>query len=602
MATFNISKTVSALPTTLVADTVYYVRTGAGFDHYVTNSLGEVVAYKVNSGAVGANSTALDGLTGAADRVPYFTGVGTLALGTLTTFGRTLNALADAAALKTLLTLGNVDNTSDASKPVSTATQTALNLKLDASATAAAATKLATARNINGVAFDGTADITLAGSPDATKLPLNGSGTMTGAINEAATVTIASAATVNIGAAASNTIIITGTTTISSFGAGTSGMRRQLTFSGALNVTQNATSMILPGAATITTAAGDTMDAICLGSSNWRITNYTKGTTAVVGIVNFTDTLSSIGTNATVAVSSWTAKNASFSNMDIAIIPKGTGAVLASIPDGAAAGGNKRGTNSVDFQTARTSGVHVASGNNAVIVGGGNNRASADYSSTLGGYFNAATGQYSIVGGGSTNSASGNSSVVLGGSSNTSSGNSSAIIGGTNNTSTAGYSSFLAAYQGHDRGSFGATVKASGAFSTGGDAQARTFVMRGTVVGAASVVLTADGAAANATNMLILPDNSAFAIRVKFIVRDITTGAAGTVSLDAAFKRGAGAASTVIVGSQIVTPIATDAAASGWSVSATANTTLGGININAVTTAGANCKVVAFVETVEVVG
>lgn len=48
--------------------------------------------------------------------------------------------------------------------------------KLNATATAAAATKLATARTINGVAFDGTGDITVA---DSTKLPLTG-GALTG--------------------------------------------------------------------------------------------------------------------------------------------------------------------------------------------------------------------------------------------------------------------------------------------------------------------------------------------------------------------------------------------------------------------------------------
>lgn len=49
---------------------------------------------------------------------------------------------------------------------------------------AATATKLATARNINGVSFDGSADITIS-TADATKLPLAG-GTMTGAITFAA--------------------------------------------------------------------------------------------------------------------------------------------------------------------------------------------------------------------------------------------------------------------------------------------------------------------------------------------------------------------------------------------------------------------------------
>lgn len=50
--------------------------------------------------------------------------------------------------------------------------------KLDSNANAVSAAKLATARYINGVAFDGSADITVA---DNTKLPLAG-GTMTGAI------------------------------------------------------------------------------------------------------------------------------------------------------------------------------------------------------------------------------------------------------------------------------------------------------------------------------------------------------------------------------------------------------------------------------------
>ncbi len=47
----------------------------------------------------------------------------------------TVNGRSDDVTLdKTDVALGNVDNTSDANKPVSTATQTALNLKVNASA------------------------------------------------------------------------------------------------------------------------------------------------------------------------------------------------------------------------------------------------------------------------------------------------------------------------------------------------------------------------------------------------------------------------------------------------------------------------------------
>lgn len=48
--------------------------------------------------ALNANLTALAGLTGASDRVAYFTAAETLALATLTTFGRSLMDDADAAA------------------------------------------------------------------------------------------------------------------------------------------------------------------------------------------------------------------------------------------------------------------------------------------------------------------------------------------------------------------------------------------------------------------------------------------------------------------------------------------------------------------------
>lgn len=100
--------------------------------------------------------------------------------------------------------------------------------------------------------------------------------TMTGALNFATTVTIASAATTNIGAAASNDIIVTGTTTITAFGTVADAALRVVTFSGALTLTYNATSLILPGAANITTAAGDVGVFKSLGSGNWRCVSYLR--------------------------------------------------------------------------------------------------------------------------------------------------------------------------------------------------------------------------------------------------------------------------------------------------------------------------------------
>lgn len=99
-------------------------------------------------------------------------------------------------------------------------------------------------------------------------------GTMSGAINEAPTVSLASAATVDIGAAAANSITITGTTTITALGTIAAGARRLVSFSGVLTLTHNAASLILPGAADILTAAGDSAEFLSLGSGNWKCTAY----------------------------------------------------------------------------------------------------------------------------------------------------------------------------------------------------------------------------------------------------------------------------------------------------------------------------------------
>lgn len=49
-------KVVSALPGTLASSTIYFVRVGSGFDIYVTNETGTVVAYPINNAKSGANS------------------------------------------------------------------------------------------------------------------------------------------------------------------------------------------------------------------------------------------------------------------------------------------------------------------------------------------------------------------------------------------------------------------------------------------------------------------------------------------------------------------------------------------------------------------
>lgn len=101
-------------------------------------------------------------------------------------------------------------------------------------------------------------------------------------VNFAAATTVASAGTTNIGAELSNFVIISGTTGITSFGTANAGILRYVRFSGALTLTHNGTSLILPTAANITTVAGDTAVFVSEGSGNWRCLGYTRASGAAL--------------------------------------------------------------------------------------------------------------------------------------------------------------------------------------------------------------------------------------------------------------------------------------------------------------------------------
>lgn len=88
--------------------------------------------------------------------------------------------------------------------------------------------------------------------------------------------TIASATTTDLSTVNDGDITVSGTTTITGFGTLTAGIKKILTFSGALTLTHNATSLILPGAANITTAAGDVAIMRSLGAGNWKCISFTR--------------------------------------------------------------------------------------------------------------------------------------------------------------------------------------------------------------------------------------------------------------------------------------------------------------------------------------
>ena len=181
----------------------------------------------------------------------YFTNNGVAVTFDLSAAGRALVDDADAAAQRTTLGLGSVENT--------------------ALSTWAGSSNITTLGTIATGVWNGTA---------ISKSKLSGLDKF-----EITEASVASAATCDIGGATSDNVLITGTTGITSFGTGTAGIRRYVRFAGALVLTHNATSLILPTSANITTVAGDSLIAECVGSGNWKVLVYQRqdGTPLVGG-------------------------------------------------------------------------------------------------------------------------------------------------------------------------------------------------------------------------------------------------------------------------------------------------------------------------------
>ncbi|HNT97805.1 MAG TPA: hypothetical protein PKK31_06030, partial [Elusimicrobiales bacterium] len=117
--------------------------------------------------------------------------------------------------------------------------------------------------------------------------------------------------------------------------------------------------------------------------------------------------------------------------------------------------GDARGAGAVDLQSFRDASSQVASGEGAVISGGGSNTAAGPTSTVgggrsnisgvldatvSGGYGNLATGVTSVVGGGSVNTASGVGAVVGGGLLNVAGGEGAVVPGGYGNSALGEYS------------------------------------------------------------------------------------------------------------------------------------------------------------------
>lgn len=98
-------------------------------------------------------------------------------------------------------------------------------------------------------------------------------------------ISIVGAATTDLGTVPTHNALITGSgATITAFGSSASATDPiyLIAFSGVQTLTYNATSLLIPGSANITTAANDTAVVEYLGSGNWQVLSYSRANGASV--------------------------------------------------------------------------------------------------------------------------------------------------------------------------------------------------------------------------------------------------------------------------------------------------------------------------------
>jgi hypothetical protein len=325
--------------------------------------------------------------------------------------------------------------------------------------------------------------------------------------------------------------------------------------------------------------------------------NETLTIAAAGGVTGFTGSQTDTSPNNTVNASRLLV-DATSTNADFVVQPKGTGALLAQLPDATATGGNKRGASAVDLQRLRTTNTQVASGLRSVIIGGQNNTASGADAVAIGNS-NSISGTEAVAIGFSNTVAFGTGVII--GNSNTCS--SEAIAMGWFNNMNRGSRNILIGSNARSTSSTGAIIHASGQFASAGDAQREEYVCRRGTTNATQTELTADGAApftaGSATNRVLIDNDSTYVFHIMVVARN-----AGTDNESAGYRiEGVidnNANTTAFVGTPTVTVLSEDVAA--WDVTVAANNTTKNLQILVTGEAGKTINWVAALRMVKVTG
>lgn len=323
-----------------------------------------------------------------------------------------------------------------------------------------------------------------------------------------------------------------------------------VTTAGSLDITLVAQAPNLVFASPATAPSGvptfRTLVAADLGTGTPTVNTVLRGDMTwgdATSIVGWTPSLNTSFPNDIVNASRLIVNSTSV-NGDAVIQPKGTGAFLAQLPDGLAAGGAKRGQYAVDLQRSRALSSQVAGGDYSVILGGNSNIAQGQYSTITGGAGNQALGDYSAILAGSSNTTVANYSYAMG-SSCRAGAQFSWAWGAGSRTWTLHQRAFGSAFNN----------------SQEGWTQEEIYVLGIGTNGTTAAEMTADGSVPGGANRIFIQNDSVYAIRGLVVARGSNTIGGTKYNYAAEFRglvRRTNATSVTLVGCPTVTVIADD--------------------------------------------
>ncbi len=324
-------------------------------------------------------------------------------------------------------------------------------------------------------------------------------------------------------------------------------------------------------------------------------TTFLRGdqTWASAGVTGFTSSDNTASPNNTVNAARLLVNSAS-TNADAVIQPKGTGALLAQLPDSTATGGNKRGANALDLQTSRGSAAQIASGFRAVVIGNASNTASGFAAIAIGESNTSSNTNTTAIG--RANNVSGSEGAAVG-SANTVNGNNGSMAFAYGASSSGDYATAFGYQSNANR--YGMVAHANGRWSSNGDAQREEYVLRAQSSGTTSTELTANGGAGDSTNRIMIPSSNACVFSALIVGRNASSGTSqtGAYKIEGVIRNNAGA--TAFIGTPVTTVFGEEDAS--WTAQANADDTNDALTFTVTGASGVTIRWVASVRIVRTI-